>query len=168
MRNRFSMLLLVALFGYVLYQRLPSFIASVKLRGEVVKPFTVITENGQAMLLPLSGRKQVLVFWATWCGPCTVELSRLNSAVKGGELKADQIIAVSLGEEPNAVWAEAKKRDYRFVVAADPELKSQTSLDVYGTPQTYHIDQERTVAYAGMGLSLFPVQHARYFLADEP
>ncbi len=165
--DRFSTLLFVGVIGFFLYQRLPGWIANTKVEGQVVPPFSVSQENGETLSLPLSGKKQVILFWATWCGPCTVELARFNSAVKDGDLKAEDIIAISFGEEPQIVWAEAKKRDYRFVVAADPDFQSQKSLEVYGTPQTYHVDEDKKITHASMGLGLFSIWRAQYFLADK-
>ncbi len=158
---------MVGLIGYFLFQRVPGWVANSKIEGQIVQPFSVSKENGETLSLPLSGKKQVVVFWATWCGPCTVELARFNSAVKDGELKAEDIIAISFGEEPQIVWAEAKKRDYRFTVAVDPDLQSQKSLEVYGTPQTYHISADQKISHASMGLGLLSSWRARYFLSDK-
>lgn len=149
---------------FMLIQKVPLWISNMKSEGAKVVPFSVSDEQGERRELPALGQKQVLIFWATWCGPCTLELKRFNSAVKDGELRADQIIAISIGEDPAVVYKEARERDYRFTVLVDPENVSTRSLAVDGTPTTYHLDAEGKIAHASTGASMFPVWRAKSFL----
>ena len=41
----------------------------------------------------------VLVFWATWCGPCKVELARIQRLVSNSSIAPDSVVAVDVGEE---------------------------------------------------------------------
>lgn len=164
--SRVTNIILWAVVAFALYQKVPGWIANYEVEGKKVESFPVVDENGESLSLPVAGKKQVVIFWATWCGPCTVELSRFNAAVKKGELQPADVIAVSLGEEPSLVFREAKTRDYGFTVRADPEGLSARSLEVQGTPQTFHINAEGKVVHASVGLSLFPVWRASMFLKN--
>ena len=155
---------LVVIIAFLVLSKLPSWIANVQVEGEAVTSFQVRDERGEVVTLPKPGEKQIIIFWATWCGPCQVELARFNSAVIDGQLKAEQALAISLGEDPALVYKEAKARDYRFTTLVDPETASLASLRVDGTPQTYHINAEQKVVHASMGLSLLGVWRAEQFL----
>jgi thiol-disulfide isomerase/thioredoxin len=54
-----------------------------ELEGETSPSFELTTLSGEQIVLPLS-RNHVLVFWATWCGPCGVELGRIQRLIKKG------------------------------------------------------------------------------------
>ncbi len=155
---------LVIVIAFLLLKKVPSWLANVQVEGEAVKSFQVRNEAGEVITLPSPGKKQVVIFWATWCGPCRVELSRFNTAVKEGQLKAEDVIAISLGEEPALVYKEAKAREYAFTTLVDPETASLASLRVDGTPQTYHISENQKITHASMGLSLLAVWRAEQFL----
>ena len=150
---------------FLLSQRVPTWIANYKVEGQLVADFSARDAVGMSQILPRPGVKQIVVFWATWCKPCEVELSRFNSAVKNREIPARSVLAISVGEEPQVVFAEAKSRGYEFLVYADPTAASTQSLDVQGTPQIYHIGADKRVEYASMGLSPLSIFKAKRFLA---
>ncbi len=152
--------------AFLLLKKIPGWIANYRVEGETVKSFQVRNDKGESITLPTPGKKQVVIFWATWCGPCKVELSRFNTAVKEGQLKAEDVIAISLGEDPALVYKEAKARDYSFTTLVDPETASLASLRVDGTPQTYHISENERITHASMGLSLLAVWRAEQFLKN--
>ncbi|RZA12574.1 MAG: TlpA family protein disulfide reductase [Proteobacteria bacterium] len=158
------------LFGYALWvlmffllaQRIPTWISNYKVEGKVVTPFQVSDETGAKVTLPLP-QKQIVVFWATWCKPCELELDRFNRAIADKDIPADSVIAVSLGEEPKLVYDEARRREYAFKVYVDQPAASTASLEVSGTPQVYHIDESGKVVYASMGLSPMSIMRAGWF-----
>lgn len=160
--NRLTNLILISVVGILLIQKIPTWIRNFQMDGAPVQTFSVVDASGGSVSLPVAGKKQVVIFWATWCGPCTLELLRFNSAVKDGELSADQVIAVSFGEDPAVVYKEVAERDYKFTVLVDPEPK--TTLPVEGTPTTYHIDETGVIKHASVGASLIPVWRAKWFL----
>lgn len=157
-------LALWALMIFLLSQRIPAWITNYKAEGKTVLPFAVLASSGSPRSFPIVGKKQIIIFWATWCKPCELELDRFDRAVKNKEIRAEEVIAISVGEEPKLVFAEAEAREYAFAVYADESALSTRSLVVQATPQVYHIDEKAQIAYASMGLSPLSIFRAKYFL----
>lgn len=56
-----------------------------------------------------TAKKQVVVLWATWCGPCHSLLADLKEEVAGGKLAAENVLAVSMVEPLSDVAAYLTK-----------------------------------------------------------
>lgn len=149
---------------FVVFSSAPMWIKLYQKQGKPAPSFTVLDADRSQKIFPTKGEKQILIFWATWCGPCEIELSRFNAAVKEGEISKDKIVAISLGEEPDLVFTESLKRNYQFRVAADPHGDAGNVMEVSGTPTVFHIDSEGKVAYASSGISPLTIQRAKSFL----
>lgn len=162
-----SNILLVGLVLYVLVTRAPQWWALYQERGETVQSFEVLNLSSEAVeSLPIQGQKSVLIFWATWCGPCTVELDRIQKAIQEKELLPENIYAISLQEDPRLVTEEIQKRGYTFQNFADPQGHSLKSVKVFGTPTLYFINPDTTVAKSTMGLSPLLIKTIKDFLIN--
>ena len=52
----------------------------------------------------LPDSNQILIYWATWCGPCKIELERFQSAVNEGSLPPNNVWALNI-ENPRNSWS---------------------------------------------------------------
>lgn len=152
---------------FVLASSAPMWIKLYQKQGASVGEFRVLDAEGALAILPYPGQRQVLVFWTTWCPPCELELARFNDAIIQGEIAKDKVIAISFGEDPELVFAEAKKRSYQFAVVADPAGIGAQALEVSGTPTVYHIDEQSKIAFASSGVSPLAISRAKHFLKGE-
>jgi thiol-disulfide isomerase/thioredoxin len=63
--------------------------------GDYVASFTVTDFNGQPQRLPKPGRWQVINYWASWCGPCRLEMPWLD-ALQRSSAGRFEIIGIAL------------------------------------------------------------------------
>src|ERR1039458_2687814 len=81
--NSIFWLILIA----VIVQRIPLWMQQSGFKGKPSKSVSLVDERGAQVTLPLNdGGASLIVFWATWCGPCKIELSRLKSAAESKEI----------------------------------------------------------------------------------
>ncbi len=78
--------------------------------------------------------KQVIVMWATWCGPCHSLLVSLKEEVEAGRLDPQAIVAVSMVEPEKDVRAYLEKTPLPFNIALDEKGILARRLKVSGTP----------------------------------
>ncbi len=146
--------------GLIFIQKVPTLIDMFKKEGNPA-PQSQVTDLKTNQNLPLPMRTQdgltvypqLIVFWATWCGPCKIELSRINSLVKSGQITPDSVIAISSGEDPNLVRNMVTKEGYQFKVALDPDASAAKVYNVKGTPTLILVDKQGKINWMTMGLS---------------
>ncbi|MCB0342789.1 MAG: TlpA family protein disulfide reductase [Bdellovibrionales bacterium] len=139
--------------------------ASFDAEGEPAPSFSVLALDGQRTTLPLATETpQILIFWATWCGPCKIELSRYNDAIAEGTLPAHQILAVSVGEPLDTIKQYLESHPYKFSVFADPEAASARLYPVSATPTVVHVTSDKKIDWIGTGVSPLGLWRARRFL----
>ncbi|MBK7891431.1 MAG: TlpA family protein disulfide reductase [Bdellovibrionales bacterium] len=121
-----------------------------------IERYVAATSTVEPMTLAVSGEKRAIVLWATWCGPCHALLSNLNDDVRSGELKAEQVTAISVAEPVADVAAFLKTTPLPFVIALDREGVVARALKLSGTPTVVLVDeagQMQAVSTGGLGLS---------------
>lgn len=150
-RNIINILLVLFVLSMVIKQG-PIYWSYYQLKGTEAQSVLVKAIDGSEVSLPKAG-KHVLVFWATWCPPCKVELGRINKLVSSGRIRGDQVLAVSVGETTETVEQFAKEQKYLFDIAVDEEGLSRAFYKVEATPTILLIDDEKKVEWATMGIS---------------
>lgn len=135
--------------------------------GLTPAPFVAANIQGTRVSLPpRDGRPSILIFWATWCGPCRIELARFRSAVKSGELPPDRIFAISVGEDVAEVREYAREHDLPFPVIVDSDDHSDASFSVRVTPTVFHLNSGGEIAWVSEGVHPLSVKQARSHLGQ--
>jgi peroxiredoxin len=116
--------------------------------------FTLLDSNGAKVTLAgLKGKVVLLNFWATWCGPCQVEIPWFIEFNKTYKARGLAVVGVSMDEDgwkSVKPYLAAKKIDYPIVVGTEDVAKAYGGVD--SLPSTFIIDRDGKIAFSRSGL----------------
>ena len=104
-------------------------------------------------LSDLRGNVVLLNFWATWCGPCQIEIPWFIDFQQSYKDKNFAILGVSLdddGWDSVKPYIERRKINYRVVVGTEETSQLYGGID--SLPTTFILDREGRIATVHTGL----------------
>ena len=127
--------------------------------GSPAPDFELAGLDGQMVALSsLRGHPVVLNFWASWCGPCRMEMPFFQQVSQDEDWRAQGlvILAVNMGESPQKVAAFIEENNHSFPVLLDTGTDVAAMYQVSGIPVTYFIDENGIIRdrYPGAFTSL--------------
>ena len=121
--------------------------------GENAPSFTLKNLEGKDVSLSEFRGKFVLInFWATWCGPCKLEMPSLESLYQKFKNKNFAMLAISndmFGE--TVVKPFVKTHKLSFPILLDQRLKASNQFGVVSLPSTFMIDPKGKIIGALYG-----------------
>lgn len=122
-----------------------------KVREQMGKPLDlkVTGINGTTIdLAQLRGKVVLLDFWATWCGPCMMDLPQVKATYDKFREKGLEIIGISLDEDKERLLAVVKDRGItwpQYFDNAGGENSLAERFGVRGIPTKWLVDKQGKV-----------------------
>lgn len=121
---------------------------------KVAPDFNLKDANGQSVKLSdYKGKVVLLNFWATWCGPCKVEIPWFADFEQRYRDKGFAVVGIAMDDEGWEVvkpYADKTKINYRLVIGNDQLAELYGGVE--SLPTSFILDKEGRVAKAHVGL----------------
>lgn len=108
----------------------------------------------------LKGKITLVNFWATWCGPCVVEMPELIGLHAEWNERPFEIVGISMDQEGfDVVEPFAEDFGVTYPLILDEGPLADAFGGVYGLPTTFVVDGNGTIIHRYIGL--FPFDEVR-------
>lgn len=125
--------------------------------GDRVPDFSAPSLEGEDVALSdLRGQVVLLTVWATWCGPCRVEMPSIESLYQDYGERGFTVAAVSIDAGPRRLAEIEEFRDeygLSFPILLDPENRITRTLNTIGVPENFVLDREGRIVKRVVGAS---------------
>ncbi len=119
--------------------------------GQQAPDFTLQTPTGEQFNLHAQRGKPVFLnFWATWCGPCIVEMPDMQR-LQNTMADSIQIVGIDLRESRSTVLRFVIRYGYTWTFVLDTTGDVSTTYEVTGIPTSYFIDANGVIVRKFVG-----------------
>ncbi len=136
--------------------------------GAASPPFTLSDMNGKPVSLSdFSGHVVLLNFWATWCGPCRVEMPAMEALYQEMKGQGFEILAVSVDAQGTVVTRPFQEAmGLTFPILHDPDYEVGLSYGARTLPITYVIDRKGIIQHRVFGARDWNGQKAKEIIKE--
>jgi peroxiredoxin len=115
--------------------------------GDVAPNFQLRDLDGRMVTLSqLRGKIILLNFWATWCGPCRVEMPAMEQLYRTFPRKEFEILAVSTDPQGAVVTRPFQQEmGFTFPILHDSEYRVGLTYGARTLPMTFMVDRQGVI-----------------------
>jgi peroxiredoxin len=121
--------------------------------GKAAPQMTLKTIDGDEINLSnLKGKRVLLDFWATWCGPCKKEIPNLVKLRES--TSADKLVIIGISDEPAdriRSFGQRMKINYPLVSVSDDVMLPEPFSEIASIPTVFVIDANGIIENALSG-----------------
>ncbi len=122
--------------------------------GDTVPQFSLTTADGIEFSLPDRGNVILINFFATWCGPCQIELPHVEQIwTENKNNSRFRLLVIGREETMEAVRDFRSKNGFSFPIAADPDRAVYSLFAKESIPRTLIVSPEGQVVYSKAGFT---------------
>lgn len=125
---------------------------------ETVPAIDFVMENQageEVTLFSLVGKPMVLNFWASWCGPCKMELPDFQAAYEryGSEIEFVMVnMTDGMQETKESATEFIESEDYTLPFYFDMKQEAAYGYGIYSLPTTYFVDGSGNIVAGAKGM----------------
>jgi len=130
--------------------------------GQVMPEFTVTTMDGEEFSsADLEGKVVLINFFATWCGPCRIELPFVKSDIWDKYKDNDNfvLLIISREEKPEKVTPFIKDKKYPMTFYSDIDRSCYKQFAGKYIPRNYLFDADGKLVYQSKGFNEVEFKH---------
>ena len=123
--------------------------------GKPAPDFELETLDGKKFKLSdLRGKAVLLNFWATWCGPCKIEMPWLVEFQKHYQSQGFEVVGVAMEDtKKEEIAAFAKEMGVNYTVMRGKEAIGEAYGGLPGLPTTFYIGRDGRIVGQHIGLN---------------
>lgn len=118
-------------------------------------------QGNEVRLSDLRGQVVLVNFWATWCGPCRLEMPAIEAEYQARKGQGLTVLAVDLDEPADDVAAFVEELGLSFTTLLDPGGRVFDLYRVRGYPTSFFVNRDGMVDRQHVGY-MAPGQLATY------
>lgn len=121
--------------------------------GALAPDFTLFEVEGeQISLSDFRGQPVLINFWATWCGPCRLEMPAIQERFERYKDEGFVVLAVDFDEPASDVRAYGKGLGLTFNLLLDPGAEVQKLYRNRSYPSSFFVDAEGVIQVQHIGV----------------
>ncbi|MEE4329424.1 MAG: TlpA disulfide reductase family protein [Wenzhouxiangella sp.] len=107
----------------------------------------------------IDGKRTLINLWAMWCGPCLLELPKVQELHERYRDNSDvQVLTINIDDAAGVARELMRREGYDFPVLLIKD-REQTAFDGFGIPRNWLIDSSRTRQWEQTGFVLEEADH---------